>query len=243
MIMFKILPVFFIIFLTSCNEYLLSSGVHQETEAVSQDEYFSPPKDSVVSIPNLGDTITISMGEKMLVQAKKYFGDYIWVAGHTTGNGTNVISRGFYFKYKAANGFIFYKPIGNDGAYDINGLSGQKVVFESIRYEKSTGRIGHPFPGLPYWRTKSEMDYRFIKDTSITIESDFQQFIEYQGKNGSILKYTYKESSSDLARPAFTTEFVLDLNEDSTLIYKNAVIDILEAKGSLITYKVVNNFK
>lgn len=240
--------IIFILFLfeMSCNQYFLSTTAHTKTESKpktnSIPKTFSPPEEHLKSIPKIGDTVTIAMGERMLAQAKRYRGDYIWVAGHVAGKETNVISQGFYYKSEETREFIFYKPIGNDGAYDINGLSGKKIVFESIRYEKSLGRIGHPFPGLPYWRTKSEMDYRFIKDTSITITGDFQQFIEYQGKNESILKFTYRESSGDIARPAFTTNFVLDLNEDSTLIYKNSIINIIEAKGSIITYTVLKNF-
>lgn len=74
-------------------------------------------------------------------------------------------------------------------------------------------------------------------------KSLFQQTIEYAGRNGDILKFTYSEFADGFARQAFTREFQVDLTQGNVAAYKGAVIEIESATNSQITYKVVRNFQ
>lgn len=74
-------------------------------------------------------------------------------------------------------------------------------------------------------------------------ENSFQQTIEYAGRNGDILKFTYSEFADGYARQAFTREFQVDLSQGNVAAYKGAVIEIENATNSSITYKVVRNFQ
>lgn len=78
----------------------------------------------------------------------------------------------------------------------------------------------------------------FIYDKNL-----FQQTIEYGGRNGDILKFTYSEFSDGYARQAFTREFQVDLTQGKVAAYKGAIIEIENATNSSITYKVVRNFQ
>ena len=71
----------------------------------------------------------------------------------------------------------------------------------------------------------------------------FQQTIEYGGRSGDILKFTYSEFTDGFARQAFTREFQVDLSQGKVAAYKGAVIEIESATNSSITYKVVRNFQ
>jgi len=71
----------------------------------------------------------------------------------------------------------------------------------------------------------------------------FQQTIEYAGRSGDILKFTYSEFADGFARQAFTREFQVDLSQGNVAAYKGAVIEIESATNSQITYKVVRNFQ
>jgi hypothetical protein len=70
-----------------------------------------------------------------------------------------------------------------------------------------------------------------------------QQVIEYAGRNGDNLKFTYSEFSDGYARQAFTREFQVDLTQGKVAAYKGAIIEIESATNSSITYKVVRNFQ
>lgn len=71
----------------------------------------------------------------------------------------------------------------------------------------------------------------------------FQQTIEYTGRSGDILKFTYSEFSDGYARQAFTREFQVDLGQGKVAAYKGAVIEIESATNASITFKVVRNFQ
>ena len=73
-------------------------------------------------------------------------------------------------------------------------------------------------------------------------EDTFQQVLEYSGKSGSVLRFTYSEFIEGLARDAYTREFTVDLNEGNVGAYKGAVFEVLEATNANITYKIIRHF-
>ena len=74
-------------------------------------------------------------------------------------------------------------------------------------------------------------------------ESDFQQLIEYSGKNDEVLTFTHSEFVVDSASDAFTREFTFDLSAGNVLDYRGAIIEVIEATNMNIRYKVVRNFQ
>ena len=77
----------------------------------------------------------------------------------------------------------------------------------------------------------------------ISVENSLQRTIEYAGKSGSQLKFFYSEFQQGMARDAFNREFEIDISEGNTIAYKGAVLEIIEATNSTITYKVVRHFQ
>lgn len=71
----------------------------------------------------------------------------------------------------------------------------------------------------------------------------FQQTIEYGGRSGDVLKFTYSEFTDGFVRQAFTRDFQVDLSQGKIAAYKGAVIEIEAATNSSITYRVVRNFQ
>ncbi|MCV5978658.1 hypothetical protein OFO29_40580, partial [Escherichia coli] len=56
------------------------------------------------------------------------------------------------------------------------------------------------------------------------------------------INFSYREFSNDMARPAFNNEAEYDLSESNQIGYKGAVIDVLEADNTKITYRLIRNF-
>jgi len=107
--------------------------------------------------------------------------------------------------------------------------------------------------------TESDLN---IGPAFIVEPATFQKHIEYNGKSGSILRFVYREFSDDgvlvrkhiggisqrtrdqpRIRPAFTTEFQIDLDEGNVGAYKGAVFEIHEATNATIKYSVIRHFQ
>jgi|TARA_B110000908_G_scaffold86105_1_gene102896 hypothetical protein len=87
-------------------------------------------------------------------------------------------------------------------------------------------------------------DTLFEQDNFLAIEDDsLQQSIEYSGKSGSVLTFTYSEYKDKMARDAFTREFNVDLNDGKVAGFKGAVFEVISADNVQIEYKVIRHFQ
>lgn len=69
-----------------------------------------------------------------------------------------------------------------------------------------------------------------------------QEFI-YNGKVNNGIKFTYREFSDNLARPAFTQDIQYDLSESNVIGFKGLRIEIISAENIKIKYKVLSYYK
>ena len=88
----------------------------------------------------------------------------------------------------------------------------------------------------------NKKDIEVNKKFFLYTEDTFQQVLEYSGKSGSVLRFTYSEFIEGFARDAYTREFTVDLNEGNTGAYKGAVFEVLEATNANIKYKIIRHF-
>ena len=83
-----------------------------------------------------------------------------------------------------------------------------------------------------------------VSDRFFTVSPNtFQQSIEYAGKTGSKLNFTYSEFKQGFARDAFTRNFEIDLDEGDVAAFKGAIIKIHSATNVSIIYEVMRNFQ
>jgi hypothetical protein len=71
----------------------------------------------------------------------------------------------------------------------------------------------------------------------------FKKVFIYNGKAGSVIKFSYREFINDMARPAFTQELQYDLSEGKIIGFKGMRIEILNTTNIEIEYKVLSEFK
>ena len=79
-------------------------------------------------------------------------------------------------------------------------------------------------------------------DEVVVSNNNYRRVLLYSGKVGNKLKMSYREFSSDFARPAFNTEVEYDLNENNVIGYAGARIEVIKASNTEIKYKVLNGF-
>ena len=76
-----------------------------------------------------------------------------------------------------------------------------------------------------------------------SLPDSLQQNIEYSGRSGSVLRFTYSEFKSGYARDAFTREFTMDLDEGNLGGFKGVIFEVLKASNFEITYRIKRQFQ
>ncbi|MBY7931808.1 hypothetical protein KW473_18985 [Vibrio fluvialis] len=74
-------------------------------------------------------------------------------------------------------------------------------------------------------------------------QDSFQQTLIYSGKIGNKVNISYREFSNSTARPAFNNEAEYDLSESNVIGYKGALLEVINANNTSITYKLIRNFR
>ena len=192
--------------------------------------------------PEVGVSTTVYLGDRMLEQRRGSYRDCIvpkfdnrqsvnlgmgWV---TVKAGAPVCKMTAAAKY--------YTP-----SYP-NWMDASSFDFTFVRKKPNLFEICLTQMGMKAGCTKgkTEADYETGPYFVYSVNT-FQQTIEYGGRSGDVLKFTYSEFTDGFARQAFTREFQVDLSQGSVAAYKGAVIEIASATNSSITYKVVRNFQ
>lgn len=193
--------------------------------------------------PDVGVSTTVYLGDRMLQQRRGQYQECIIPKFSSEKKDFLGVNR---FIVKANEPLC--RPAPNEKKYVANtyrnffnsaggGFSDNKVNYKPVGKDK--------FKLCSQTLCTDEMDVSQI-DTSpyfVYTINTFQQSIEYGGRSGDILKFTYSEFTDGFARQAFTREFQVDLTQGKVAAYKGAVIEIESATNSSITYKVVRNFQ
>lgn len=78
----------------------------------------------------------------------------------------------------------------------------------------------------------------------VTIENETKEEILFSGFSQGTLRATYREFVNDMARPAFSQEATYDFTPGtpSTISFKGAQIEVLDANNNEIRYRVLRGF-
>jgi len=195
--------------------------------------------------PALGEVVTLFLGDTMMIQR---YGRYLPCYRSNERFEHQAGMLGNYARHVIEEGALFCKT---SAASEI--LEAQAINVWSSGYE-----LKLPLT-LKKGKTKSQVCLSsmhcfkkvqndvfmtlFDNGNFLIIENDsLQKSIEYSGKSGSVLTFTYSEYKDSMARDAFTREFTVDLNEGKVAGFKGAIFEINSADNVQITYKVIRHF-
>jgi len=193
-------------------------------------ENISYPELNVVTTKSIGD-ILLSQGFRTTYPAIEILQDIKGPMG-----GGNII-KGIYIGVSREGNNVIYKPKPNDA------IMNEAVGVFFLAYSSDglniawRGGFGNLVKGK-----RIEKDYYNETATTIETSSDFQQTLIYTGKEGNIIKATYREFSGNLARPAFTVDVTYDLKDSDIIAFRGARLQIIQAANTSIQYKVLSNF-
>jgi hypothetical protein len=188
--------------------------------------------------PDVGVRTTVYLGDRMLEQRRGQWQECVIPKFEHRKGGILVKANAPICKSSPNSrsytpSYVNYTIGAGAGIYDFDLISGKNnslniCLTTGIRYGCSTGKLVSDYESFPYF---------------VYTPNTFQQTIEYAGRSGEILKFTYSEFAEGFARQAFTREFQVDLIQGRVAAFRGAVIEIETATNSSITYKVVRNFQ
>ena len=193
------------------------------------------PKLQNITTPEISTQNTATLGDYIIMQEKGFLTDAV-----TLGSANGIYSTITPDTFCRINGNEYYSK--NKEAVELKNIYGSSVGHQSnIFYNKEKNEVCVYSNASCY--TSKEISIQFKPNTVCAYsESSFKKVIEYNGKAGNVLKFTYREFNGDLIRPAFTTEFTMDMNDDDAVAYKGAIIKIAKASNTQITYTIIKSF-
>ncbi|ENL1647172.1 TPA: hypothetical protein N3O12_000752 [Klebsiella pneumoniae] len=207
---------------------LLLSGCAPSSVApkVSSQEYITP---------SVGTTNTAYMGDPMVKSATGYKTELLKL-GSASG-ALSDIKEGTYC-HTGNNVYVNAIDKNSVGLKNLYGVVVNSVNY--ITYDKAKNTISPP-NGTSY--NSNEISIQYVQNGLCMVSNSLVKTIEYNGKSSNTLKFTYREFSHDMARPAYTTDFTVDLSDGTqTVAYKGAKLKINKADNSSINYTIINGF-
>lgn len=194
--------------------------------------------------PDVGVSTTVYLGDRMLQQRRGQWQECIIPKFSeekkvAMGMGAIIIKTGQPLCKRSSQSKDGYWSMTYDSyVYFVRGGGGYRSPIKL----KMKGNMIEPCISSACFAVRSADDFE-REPYFVYRENTLQQSIEYAGRSGDILNFTYSEFTDGFARQAFTREFQVDLSQGNVAAYKGAVIEIESASNASITYKVVRNFQ
>jgi hypothetical protein len=64
----------------------------------------------------------------------------------------------------------------------------------------------------------------------------------YDGRVGDRLNFSYREYTDEAGRPSFQQDLQFDISESPVVVYRNLRLEVIDAAGDSITYKILAGF-
>ncbi|RYG38221.1 MAG: hypothetical protein EON93_02425 [Burkholderiales bacterium] len=210
------------------------------TTACATPTYDYQPISREISEPPLNAISVAAVGDSMVRQGKYIEHDGIRLSEKLSVGlmGSYTFMPGEYSKTGQNKSGEFFLPTNGAGSGRVN-ASPIADPFQSIMLGSDGQICGVSVLGA-YVCTKAT-GVEKVKLQGIAADA-FQQTLIYSGKVGDKINVGYREFSSNVARPAFNNDVEYDLKDSTTIGYKGALIEVLEATNQSIRYRVIQNF-
>lgn len=206
---------------------------------LSSDGNFHTAKVTEISEPPLNTTQTTNVGDVLLRQCKYKEHDALYLPTKADVSWAYSLLAGYYLKHGEDESGEYYLPAKGDDAGGVD-----KAVLADPWKSVMAKKDGKTLCVVTVFNATScddKVSFEHTKKAMLTIDS-FQQTLIYSGKVGNKINIGYRESSGNLARPAFNNNVEYDLSESTIIGYKGAQLEVIEATNQHIKYRVIRNF-
>lgn len=195
----------------------------------------SDPKTETIVTPITMKEITANLGDSMIVEQQGFHTDAIILG---SGNGLySTITPDKYCRIKDNE-----YASSNEKAIILKNIYGSLVGYSgSVFYNKDNNEVCIYKYGSCY--SEKEISIKYEPSTVCSYSrTSFKKTIEFNGKSGHILNFTYREFERDLTKPTISSDFSINENEGKSILYKGASIKIKSATNTSITYLIERGF-
>ncbi|MBV4366295.1 hypothetical protein [Erwinia phyllosphaerae] len=218
---------------------LLGIGILMLLSGCTSPKYNYMPSTQNISEPPQGSVNTVYVGDSLLRQGviAKYEG--LKVIAPAKVSWAYTVTPGYLKKVGEDSKAEFYLPTGTPESANVD-KAALADMWQGIMAKKGTKTL---CVITVFSATTCEDDMPF-EHTNLNVSSDssFQQALLYNGRVGNKINIGYRESSGNMARPAFNNDVEYDLSESKTIGYKGARIEVIDATNQSIKYRVISNF-
>lgn len=189
-----------------------------------------------VSYPPLNEENKAYLGDRLMMQGRGFRTDAVEVSAIKGKFAT--IGAGQYCRIPDTD--EYYSLVGNTIVL-LNFVGGVRNATNKFTYKKATNEVCVD----DFWAGCFDSSFGSIRHRASVICSDpnsYQQIVEYNGKAGRVLNFTYREISGGNVRAPYTTNFTMDEREGNIITYKGAQLKVLRATNQIIEYMVLRNF-
>ena len=222
----------------ACLALLTLSACATAQGVSSQTEIIDRPPLNVVTKAELGDTIVekgkVSTYDGLVLRNTVSWGDGVLIKKFTVFPGKlKARTQDANFIYFLSDNMTSGDVLLGTKPWPAGGLCIKKTDPTFLRGFMITGACTATPKPLP--------DVQRAKVMDVDMPS-FRQELIYNGRSGDTVKFLYREFSGDYARPPFSQDVQYDLKDGTTIGFKGARIEIVEASNTQLTYRVVSSF-
>jgi hypothetical protein len=208
----------------------------------------TPPKLEFIDVPQLNVENISEVGDTLVEKGKIYTFEGIELFEDLTDGGAHreyvMEAHKLKLSSKDSSGNSYYTPNPTyyyviDKTFGLRGyVSSPALVLTNGGDLKFEGNYDLSSAGVitnvsPRYKSGSIVDLK---------QPNFKQSLIYNGKHGSVVKFTYREYSNDMIRSGFTQEVQYDLSESNVIGFKGVRIEVIHASNTQIVYKVLKSF-
>lgn len=194
------------------------------------------PPLSDISIPPLNASARASLGERLLMQGRGFTGEVVHVHS-LRGKFVSVDNQIFCRRSSAQKKFTSFNP--RAITYH-NFIGGTRSRGNQVSYKNGEVCFSDIWSGC---FDVNEADFTVKTNAVCSSPNAVQQIIEYNGKSGNVLNFTYREVYGNRVATPVTQNFTMDLIEGNEISYKGARLRIESATNQEIRYSVLRNFE
>lgn len=192
--------------------------------------------------PPLNTESTTQIGDELLHQGEVYQRAAIHLSEEITfgKDGDYALTPGYYFRSGESDGWETYSPTDGPDAGSVRKAPGAITLQGSFHYSNDGNTIGVITNFYQAVNTKAKGITRTTRPC--WSQDSIQRSLVYGGKTGTKIKLGYREIWKNITRPAGDVFVEFDLADSKVVEFNGACIEVIEATGKNIRYRVTQPF-
>jgi hypothetical protein len=191
-----------------------------------------------VDYPKIGTEMTVYVGDHMVEKGLRAEQSVLVIPNTITGS-TYDIPASTYLQIGSDKLQNFYSTVSVDRHHSVK----PALLADNAQAISVKKGLGQDVCIITVYGVSSCFKGQYARKRQLAESANsFQQTLIYSGRVGDKINIGYREFRNDTARPAFNNDVEYDLSTSKVIGYKGALIEVIKADNSSITYKLIRNF-